>query len=93
MLGQTIAVYIRQDGADISSLPGCRVFSQDGRLRIDCAPPLHRRYTAAVPNGAMFARATDGGELAVFIAPSSDLARLITKLWEKEERRAGSGES
>jgi hypothetical protein len=93
VLGQTIAVYIREGGEDISSLPGCRVFAQDGRLQIDCAPPLHRRYTAPVPNGAMFARATDGGELAVFIAPSSDLARLITKLWEKEERRGGSGES
>jgi hypothetical protein len=41
----------------------------------------------------MFARSAGGDHLAVFVPPSSELARLIQKLWEKEERRGGIGES
>lgn len=93
VIDQKISVFIRQDGSDIASLPDCQTFVQDGRLQVDCAPPLGRRYTAEVPPGAMFARSIDGGDLAVFIAPSSELARLIQKLWDKEERRGGHGES
>jgi hypothetical protein len=92
VIDQKISVFIRQDGPDIASLPDCQTFVQDGRLHIDCAPPLRRRYTAAVPPGAMFTRSTDG-ELAVFILPTSELARLIQKLWEKEAQRGGRGES
>jgi hypothetical protein len=93
VIDQKISVFIRQDGPDIASMPDCQTFVQDGRLHVDCAPPLARRYTAAVPPGAMFARSTDSGDLAVFILPSTELARLIQKLWEKEVQRGGRGES
>jgi len=93
IVDQKVSVYIRQDSPDIASLPDCRIFVQDGKLHVDCAPPLKRRYTAPVPKGAMFARSTEGDDLAVFVLPSSELARLIQKLWEKEEKRGGIGES
>jgi hypothetical protein len=93
VIDQKVSVYIRQDGPDIASIPDCRTFVQDGKLHVDCAPPLQRRYTAPVPKGAMFARSTDGDDLAVFILPSCELARLIQKLWEKEAKRGSIGES
>ncbi len=93
VIDQKVSVYIRQDGPDIASIPDCQTFVQDGKLHVDCAPPLRRRYTAPVPKGAMFARSTDGDDLAVFILPSSELARLIQKLWEKEAKRGGIGKS
>lgn len=93
VIDQRLSVYIRQDGPSIACIPDCRTFVQDGKLYVDCAPPLKRRYTARVPTGAMFAHSTDGAHLAVFVLPSSELARLIQKLWEKEEKRGGIGES
>ncbi len=90
---QKVSVHIRQDGPDIASIPDCQTFVQDGKLHVDCAPPLKRRYTAPVPKGAMFARSTDGNDLAVFVLPSSELARLVQELWEKEAKDGGIGES
>jgi hypothetical protein len=92
VVDQTVSVYICRDERYSSSLPNCNTFVQDGKLHVDCAPSLKRRYTAPVPKGAMFARSTSEGELAVFVLPSSELARLIQKLWEKEEKRGGIGE-
>ena len=92
VIDQKVAVFIRQDGPEIGSMPDCQTFVQDGKLHVDCAPPLKRRYTAPVPKGAMFARSTEGDDLAVFVLPRSELARLIQKLWEKEEKRGGIGE-
>jgi len=93
VVDQKVSVYIRQDAPDIASMPDCRTFVQDGKLQVDCAPPLKRRYSAPVPKGAMFARSTEGDELAVFVLPSSELAMLIQKLWEKEKKRGNVGES
>jgi hypothetical protein len=93
VVDQTISVYIRRDGPDVESMPHCQTFVQHGKLHVDCAPPLKRRYTAPVPKGAMFARSTEGGDLAVFVLPSTELAGLIRKLWEKEEKRGDIGES
>ena len=90
---QKVSVYVRQDGPVIVSMPDCQTFVQDGKLHVDCAPPLKRQYTAPVPKGAMFARSTDSDHLAVFVLPSSELARLIQKLWKKEEKRGGIAES
>jgi hypothetical protein len=92
VVDQTVSVYICRDERYSSSLPNGNTFVQDGKLHVDCAPSLKRRYTAPVPKGAMFARSTSEGELAVFVLPSSELARLIQKLWEKEEKRGGIGE-
>jgi hypothetical protein len=93
VIDQKVSVYIWQDGVDLASMPDCQTFVQDGKLHVDCAPPLKRRYTAPVPKGAVFARSTDSDDLAVFVFPSSELARLIQKLWKKEENRGGIGES
>jgi len=93
VVDQEVSVYIRQEAPEIASLPNCHTFIEDGKLHVDCAPPLKRRYTAPVPNGAMFAHSTDGDDLGLFVLPSSELARLIQKLWEKEEKRGGIGES
>lgn len=93
IVDQRISVYIRSDELEIASMRDCHTFVQDGKLHVDCAPPLNRRYTAPVPNGAMFARSSDDEELAVFIPSTSELARLMLKLWEKEEKRGGTGES
>jgi hypothetical protein len=92
VIDQKVSVYIRQDGPDIASIPNCLTYVLDGKLHVDCAPPLKRRYAAPVPKGAVFARSTDGDDLAVFILSSSELARLIQKLWEKEAKRGGVGE-
>jgi hypothetical protein len=88
-----VSVHIVEDASGIASMPYCRTFVEDDKLHVDCAPPLKRRYTAPVPKGAMFARSTDGGDLAVFVLPSSELAELIQKLWEKEENRGRIDES
>lgn len=93
VIDEKVSVYVRQDGPEIASMPDCHTFVQDGTLHVDCAPPLKHRYTAPVPKGAIFARATDRNDLAVFVPPSSELARLIQKLWEKETKRGGIGES
>ncbi len=92
IIDQKVSVYIGQDGPDISSMPDCQVFVQDGKLHVDCAPPLKRRYTAPVPKGAVFARSTTGNDLALFVVRWSELARLIQKLWDKEAKRGGIGE-
>ncbi len=93
VIDQKVSVYICQGELDIASMPNCHTFVREGKLQVDCAPPLKHRYTAPVPKGALFARSTVGDELAVFIPSSSELARLIQKLWEKEDRRGGVGES
>lgn len=93
VIGQKVEICICEDGPSVLSMPNGQIFVQDGKLHIDCAPPLKRRYTAAVPKGAMFARSIDGGDLAVFVLPSSDVARLIQKLWDKEEKLGGLAES
>jgi hypothetical protein len=93
IVDQEVSVYIRQDAPEIASMPNCRTFIEKCMLHVDCAPPLKRRYTAPVPKDAMFARSTDGDDLALFVHPSSELAGLIQKLWEKEEKRGSIGES
>jgi hypothetical protein len=66
VVDQKVAVYICEDAPDVASIPGCRTFVQDGKLHVDCAPPLKRRYIAPVPKGATFARSTEGDDLAFF---------------------------
>jgi hypothetical protein len=93
VINQKVEVYVRGDTPDISSMPDCQIFVEDHKLHVDLAPPLKRRYTAPVPKGAMFARSRDGEHLGVFVAPSSDVAKLMRILWEKEKKRGGIGES
>ncbi len=93
VVDQKVSVCICFDAPNAESMPACEIFVQDGKLHVDCAPPLTRRYTAPVPKGAKFARSADHDGLAVFVLPSSELARLIQKLWEREDQRGGIGES
>ena len=81
IIGQKISVVLCHDPPELAVLSDCEVFVQQGKLHVDCAPLLKRRYTAPVPKGARFAGATSGDQSAVFIQPSSELARLIQKLW------------
>jgi hypothetical protein len=92
IIDQELDVYIRDSAPVVASMRKCHTFVEEGKLNIDCAPPLNRRYTPIVPNGAMFARSTDDATLAVFVLPTSELARLIQKLWKKEEDRGNVGE-
>ncbi|WP_437186695.1 hypothetical protein SH668x_000044 [Planctomicrobium sp. SH668] len=85
VVDQNVEVYILHNATEIESMPGCRTFVQDKKLHVDCAPPLQRRYTALVPNGAMFARSTQDDALGLFVPPSSELASLIRKLFEHEK--------
>ena len=74
----------------VSSLPLCRTFLLDGRLWIDCAPELDRRYTAPVPDDVLISRNENClafGRFGVFVPVGSELGNLVANLLDVAKRR------
>ena len=87
-----IDVFLIYGDDEVSSLPLCRTFSRNGQLWIDCAPSLHRRYAAPVPDDVLISRNEDcltTGRYGVFVPVWSRLGRLVADLVALGERKPG----
>ncbi|HJT35405.1 MAG TPA: hypothetical protein VJ783_25490 [Pirellulales bacterium] len=85
-----IDVFLINDENEVSTLPLCRTFLLRGRLWIDCAPELARRYTAPVPDDVLISRNEDClalGRFGVFVPGGSELGNLVADLVDVGKRR------
>jgi hypothetical protein len=84
-----VDVFLIYGDDDVSSLPLCRTFVRGGRLWIDCAPSLCRRYAAPVPDDVLISRNEDcltTGRYGVFVPVWSRLGCLVADLVALGER-------
>ena len=84
-----IDVFLLNGDNEVSSLPLCRTFMLSGRLWIDCAPELDRRYTAPVPDNVLISRNENClafGRFGVFVPVGSELGNLVANLLDVAER-------
>jgi hypothetical protein len=85
-----IDVFLVHDENEVSSLPLCRTFLLGGRLWIDCAPELNRKYTAPVPDNVLISRNENClafGRFGVFVPVGSELGNLVADLLDVAARR------
>ena len=85
-----IDIFLLSGGNDVRSLPLCRTFLLGGRLWIDCAPELNRKYTAPVPENVLISRNEDClaiGRYGVFVPTGSKLGTLAADLLDVAKRR------
>jgi hypothetical protein len=85
-----IDVFLVYGDDEVSSLPLCRTFVRSGRLWMDCAPLLHRRYAAPVPDDVLISRNEEcltTGRYGVFVPVWSRLGRLVADLVDLTERK------
>jgi hypothetical protein len=78
-----IDVFLLNGENEVRSLPLCRTFFLRGRLWIDCAPELDRRYTAPVPDDGPISRNENClafGRFGVFVPVGSELGNLVADL-------------
>jgi hypothetical protein len=86
-----IDVFLLSGGNEVRSLPLCRTFLLGGRLWIDCAPELNRKYTAPAPENAFISRNEEClaiGRYGVFVSAESILGALAAELLDVARRRA-----
>ena len=94
VVGKDMQVFLMTDTPNLSSLPLCQAFILNEKLWIDCAPGLERKYVAPVPDHAIIARndnSLDTGRYGVFVAASSQLGRLVRRLFELKELAIKTG--
>jgi hypothetical protein len=85
-----IDIFMLSGGNEVRSLPLCRTFLLGGRLWIDCAPELNRKYTAPVPENVLISRNEDClaiGRYGVFVPTGSKLGDLAAELLDATIRR------
>jgi len=85
-----IDIFMLSGGNEVRSLPLCRTFLLGGRLWIDCAPELNRKYTAPVPENVLISRNEDClaiGRYGVFVPTGSKLGALAAELLDATIRR------
>ena len=84
-----VDVFLLNDDNEARSLPMCETFLLRGRLWIDCAPSLNRKYTAPVPEDVLISRNEDClalGRYGVFVPAGSMLGNLVADLLEVAKR-------
>jgi hypothetical protein len=85
-----IDIFLLRGGNEVHWLPLCRTFLLSGRLWIDCAPELDRKYTAPVPEDVLISRNEDClaiGRYGVFVSAGSKLGTLAADLLDAAKRR------
>jgi hypothetical protein len=85
-----IDVFLLNGESEVSSLPLCRTFLLGGRLWIDCAPELDRRYTAPMPEDVLISRNENClvfGRFGVFVPVGSELGNLVADLLDVAKRK------
>lgn len=85
-----VDVFLVYEGDEVSSLPLCKTFLRSGRLWMDCAPKLKRKYTAPVPDDVLISRNEECltmGRYGVFVPAWSRLGRLVAELIDLAERQ------
>jgi hypothetical protein len=85
-----IDVFLLNGDNEVSSLPLCRTFLHGGRLWIDCAPSLDRKYSAPVPEDVLISRNEDClvlGRYGVFVPVGSELGNMVADLLDRAKRR------
>lgn len=73
----------------VRSIPLCKTFVLSGRLWIDCAPELNRKYTAPVPDDVLISRNEDClaiGRYGVIVPAGSELGKLVLDLLDVARR-------
>lgn len=96
MTDADVDVFLVYGDDEVCSLPLCRTFVARGRLWMDCAPAMDRKYVAPVPDDVLVSRNEECltmGRYGVFVPVSSRLGRLVAELVDLTERkrRAGAG--
>lgn len=89
MTDADVDVFLIYGDDRVCSLALCRTFVRNGRLWMDCAPSLHRRYTAPVPDDVLISRnevCLTMGRYGVFVPVWSRLGRLVADLVGIAER-------
>ena len=84
-----VDVFLLNDDNEARSLPLCRTFLLRGRLWVDCAPALNRKYTAPVPEDVLISRNEDClalGRFGVFVPVGSELGNLVMDLLDVARR-------
>jgi hypothetical protein len=78
-----VDVFLLNGDNRVRSIPLCKTFVLSGRLWIDCAPELNRKYTAPVPQDVLISRNEDClslGRYGVFVPAGSELGKLVRDL-------------
>ena len=90
MTDADVDVFLVYGDDDVSSLPLCRTFLLSGRLWIDCAPALNRKFAAPVPDDVLISRNEDCltvGRYGVFVPLCCRLGRLVADLVHLTEQK------
>ena len=90
MTDADVDLFLVYGDEEVSSLPLCRTFLRRGRLWVDCAPALDRRFAAPLPDNVLVSRNEDcltTGRYGVFVPLRSRLGRLVADLVALGERK------
>lgn len=90
MTDADVDLFLVYGDEEVSSLPLCRTFLSRGRLWVDCAPALDRRFAAPFPDNVLVSRNEDcltTGRYGVFVPLRSRLGRLVADLVALGERK------
>lgn len=90
MTDADVDVFLVYGDDEVTSLPLCRTFLRRGRLWMDCAPELKRKYTVPVPEDVLVSRNEEclaTGRFGVFVPVWSQLGQLAADLIDSTERK------
>ena len=82
IVGQEVTVVVDTKTEQVSTITA-KAFLQDGRLFIDCAPPLRRKYVTPVPDDAIISssdRPDKPWRFGIIIRAESDAGKFIQRL-------------